>query len=190
MWLESVCCSPVPNTHPSILESSPNFRCRLQVRDIDSERKLIHFRAGKCGSDPSRSPGARSPLFTAGYVRESTTTLSEKVQASRRAVSTQASLSSDLYGRIRPHAMSPMDTPMGDITHLLHEWRAGSREAENQLFHSGSPQLAKTGSLSDAAGAQGPLAAGHRAGGPDLFPHGSGQGPGLAESEAFLRYSG
>jgi len=23
---------------------------------------------------------------------------------------------------------------MGDITHLLHQWRAGSREAENQLF--------------------------------------------------------
>jgi RNA polymerase sigma factor (TIGR02999 family) len=27
-----------------------------------------------------------------------------------------------------------MDEPMGDITDLLHQWRAGSREAENQLF--------------------------------------------------------
>jgi RNA polymerase sigma factor (TIGR02999 family) len=34
-----------------------------------------------------------------------------------------------------------MDTPMGDITHLLHEWRAGSREAENQLFTLVLPNL-------------------------------------------------
>ena len=30
---------------------------------------------------------------------------------------------------------------MGDITHLLHEWRAGSREAENQLFDLVLPNL-------------------------------------------------
>ncbi|MGB6944723.1 MAG: ECF-type sigma factor [Bryobacteraceae bacterium] len=39
--------------------------------------------------------------------------------------------------------MSPMDTPMGDITLLLHEWRAGSREAENQLFTLVLPNLRK-----------------------------------------------
>ncbi len=32
---------------------------------------------------------------------------------------------------------------MGDITHLLHEWRAGSREAENQLFTLVLPNLRK-----------------------------------------------
>jgi RNA polymerase sigma factor (TIGR02999 family) len=30
--------------------------------------------------------------------------------------------------------LSYMEEPIGDITHLLHQWRAGSREAENQLF--------------------------------------------------------
>jgi RNA polymerase sigma factor (TIGR02999 family) len=30
---------------------------------------------------------------------------------------------------------------MGDITHLLHQWRAGSREAENQLFTLVFPNL-------------------------------------------------
>jgi len=34
-----------------------------------------------------------------------------------------------------------MDTPMGDITDLLHQWRAGSREAENQLFTLVLPNL-------------------------------------------------
>jgi RNA polymerase sigma factor (TIGR02999 family) len=34
-----------------------------------------------------------------------------------------------------------MDEPMGDITHLLHQWRAGSREAENQLFTLVLPNL-------------------------------------------------
>ena len=37
--------------------------------------------------------------------------------------------------------VSPMDEPMGDITHLLHRWRAGSREAENQLFTLVLPNL-------------------------------------------------
>ncbi len=30
---------------------------------------------------------------------------------------------------------------MGDITHLLHQWREGSREAENQLFTLVLPNL-------------------------------------------------
>src|ERR1700733_196403 len=34
-----------------------------------------------------------------------------------------------------------MDNPAGDITHLLHEWRSGSREAENQLFTLVLPNL-------------------------------------------------
>jgi RNA polymerase sigma factor (TIGR02999 family) len=34
-----------------------------------------------------------------------------------------------------------MDKPAGEITHLLHEWRAGSREAENQLFTLVLPNL-------------------------------------------------
>jgi RNA polymerase sigma factor (TIGR02999 family) len=34
-----------------------------------------------------------------------------------------------------------MDKPMGDITHLLHQWREGSREAENQLFRLVLPNL-------------------------------------------------
>ena len=34
-----------------------------------------------------------------------------------------------------------MDEPMGDITDLLHQWRAGSREAENQLFTLVLPNL-------------------------------------------------
>jgi RNA polymerase sigma factor (TIGR02999 family) len=34
-----------------------------------------------------------------------------------------------------------MDQAMGDITHLLHQWRAGSREAENQLFALVLPNL-------------------------------------------------
>jgi RNA polymerase sigma-70 factor, ECF subfamily len=34
-----------------------------------------------------------------------------------------------------------MDEPMGDITRLLHQWRAGSREAENQLFTMVLPNL-------------------------------------------------
>ncbi len=76
--------------------------------------------------------------------------------------------------KVRPHAMSPMDTPMGDITHLLHEWR-GSREAENQLFTLVLPNR-RSGSLSNAARAQRPYSAGHRAGGSGLFPHGGGEG--------------
>jgi RNA polymerase sigma factor (TIGR02999 family) len=34
-----------------------------------------------------------------------------------------------------------MPPEMGDITRLLHEWRAGSREAENQLFELVLPNL-------------------------------------------------
>jgi RNA polymerase sigma factor (TIGR02999 family) len=34
-----------------------------------------------------------------------------------------------------------MDKPMGDITVLLHQWRQGSREAENQLFTLVLPNL-------------------------------------------------
>src|SRR5580658_4840040 len=34
-----------------------------------------------------------------------------------------------------------METPRGDITLLLHEWREGSREAENQLFTLVFPNL-------------------------------------------------
>jgi RNA polymerase sigma factor (TIGR02999 family) len=34
-----------------------------------------------------------------------------------------------------------MDEPTGDITRLLHEWRAGSRDAENQLFRLVFPNL-------------------------------------------------
>ena len=34
-----------------------------------------------------------------------------------------------------------MEEPMGDITDLLHQWRAGSREAENQLFTLVLPNL-------------------------------------------------
>ncbi len=34
-----------------------------------------------------------------------------------------------------------MDTPAGDITHLLRQWREGSREAENQLFTLVFPDL-------------------------------------------------
>jgi RNA polymerase sigma factor (TIGR02999 family) len=34
-----------------------------------------------------------------------------------------------------------MEQPMGDITQLLHQWRAGSREAENQLFTLVLPNL-------------------------------------------------
>jgi RNA polymerase sigma factor (TIGR02999 family) len=34
-----------------------------------------------------------------------------------------------------------MDQPMGDITQLLQQWRAGSREAENQLFTLVLPDL-------------------------------------------------
>jgi RNA polymerase sigma factor (TIGR02999 family) len=34
-----------------------------------------------------------------------------------------------------------MDEPMGDITHLLRQWREGSREAENQLFTLVLPNL-------------------------------------------------
>ena len=34
-----------------------------------------------------------------------------------------------------------MDESMGDITQLLHQWRAGSREAENQLFTLVAPNL-------------------------------------------------
>src|ERR1700734_4022672 len=34
-----------------------------------------------------------------------------------------------------------MDEPMGDITDLLHRWRTGSREAENQLFALVLPNL-------------------------------------------------
>jgi RNA polymerase sigma factor (TIGR02999 family) len=34
-----------------------------------------------------------------------------------------------------------MDKPMGDITHLLNQWRAGSREAENELFELVLPSL-------------------------------------------------
>jgi RNA polymerase sigma factor (TIGR02999 family) len=34
-----------------------------------------------------------------------------------------------------------MDQPMGDITQLLHQWRAGSRDAENQLFTLVLPNL-------------------------------------------------
>jgi RNA polymerase sigma factor (TIGR02999 family) len=34
-----------------------------------------------------------------------------------------------------------MEQTMGDITHLLHQWRAGSREAENQLFTLVLPNL-------------------------------------------------
>jgi len=34
-----------------------------------------------------------------------------------------------------------MDEPAGDITQLLHQWRAGSREAENQLFALVLPNL-------------------------------------------------
>jgi RNA polymerase sigma factor (TIGR02999 family) len=34
-----------------------------------------------------------------------------------------------------------MDEPMGDITDLLHQWRAGNREAENQLFTLVLPNL-------------------------------------------------
>jgi RNA polymerase sigma factor (TIGR02999 family) len=34
-----------------------------------------------------------------------------------------------------------MDEPRGDITHLLHQWRGGSREAENELFTLVLPQL-------------------------------------------------
>jgi RNA polymerase sigma factor (TIGR02999 family) len=34
-----------------------------------------------------------------------------------------------------------MDEPRGDITQLLHQWRAGSREAENQLFTLVLPNL-------------------------------------------------
>jgi len=37
--------------------------------------------------------------------------------------------------------MSPMDKPMGDITHLLKQWREGSREAEDQLFTLVLPNL-------------------------------------------------
>ncbi len=37
--------------------------------------------------------------------------------------------------------LNPMDESMGDITQLLHQWRAGSREAENQLFTLVSPNL-------------------------------------------------
>jgi len=37
--------------------------------------------------------------------------------------------------------VSPMDEPMGDITVLLHQWREGSREAENQLFTLVLPSL-------------------------------------------------
>jgi RNA polymerase sigma factor (TIGR02999 family) len=39
------------------------------------------------------------------------------------------------------HLVSPMDKPMGDITYLLHQWREGSREAENQLFTLVLPNL-------------------------------------------------
>src|SRR5580698_7041426 len=34
-----------------------------------------------------------------------------------------------------------MELPMGDITELLHQWRAGNREAENQLFTLVLPNL-------------------------------------------------
>jgi RNA polymerase sigma factor (TIGR02999 family) len=34
-----------------------------------------------------------------------------------------------------------MEQTMGDITHLLHQWRAGSREAESQLFALVLPNL-------------------------------------------------
>jgi RNA polymerase sigma factor (TIGR02999 family) len=34
-----------------------------------------------------------------------------------------------------------MEQPMGDITQLLHQWRAGSRDAENQLFALVLPNL-------------------------------------------------
>jgi RNA polymerase sigma factor (TIGR02999 family) len=34
-----------------------------------------------------------------------------------------------------------MEPPMGDITELLHQWRAGNREAENQLFTLVLPNL-------------------------------------------------
>jgi RNA polymerase sigma factor (TIGR02999 family) len=34
-----------------------------------------------------------------------------------------------------------MEQPMGDITLLLHQWRAGSREAENELFTLVLPNL-------------------------------------------------
>jgi len=37
--------------------------------------------------------------------------------------------------------LSPMDKPMGDITNLLQQWRAGSREAENELFALVLPNL-------------------------------------------------
>ena len=37
--------------------------------------------------------------------------------------------------------LSPMEEPMGDITLLLHRWRTGSREAENQLFALVLPNL-------------------------------------------------
>ena len=45
--------------------------------------------------------------------------------------------------RVVKSATSPeiLDKPMGDITHLLHQWRAGSREAENQLFTLVFPNL-------------------------------------------------
>src|ERR1700722_5637030 len=34
-----------------------------------------------------------------------------------------------------------MEPPMGDITRLLHQWREGSREAEDQLFTLVMPNL-------------------------------------------------
>lgn len=34
-----------------------------------------------------------------------------------------------------------MDKPMGDITHLLQRWRAGSRQAESELFALVTPNL-------------------------------------------------
>src|ERR1700721_745061 len=40
-----------------------------------------------------------------------------------------------------PTSGEPMDKPMGDITLLLHQWRTGSREAENQLFTLVLPNL-------------------------------------------------
>jgi RNA polymerase sigma factor (TIGR02999 family) len=40
-----------------------------------------------------------------------------------------------------PTSGEPMDKPMGDITQLLHQWREGSREAENQLFSLVLPNL-------------------------------------------------
>jgi ECF sigma factor len=85
------------------------------------------------------------------------------------------------------HYLGGMPEHSGEITQLLHRWREGSVEAENELFGLVNTDLRRLAQyFVKGEGTGHSVQATELVSGPGLHPVGGCEGPGLAESPTFL----